>query len=119
MREATIINEFKALWGALQNGINGLKIHMTGEALRSLALQNALIAKGVITQEELTKALSEEIQKMNSAAEDAAKAKAEADAKPKAPELILPTTAQVAAVQDTKDAAPETVIQAPDATPQA
>jgi hypothetical protein len=115
MREQTIINEFKALWGALQNGINGLKIHMTGEALRSLALQNALIAKGVITQEELTKALSEEIQKMNSAAEEAAKAKAE----PKAPELILPTTAQVAAVEETKGAAPETVIEAPQTPPQA
>lgn len=115
MRDQTIINEFKALWGALQNGINRLQIHGTGEALRAQALQNALIAKGVLSQEDISKALSEEIQKMNAAAVAAEKARAEEDAKPKAPELILPTAAQTVAVQETKDAAPEAVLPPPQA----
>lgn len=93
MREQWFITRLEELGRYLINAENKLKIAFTGEALRASALQAVLIKKGHITETELKEAISEEIKKMNAAV-------APEPAAPAAPELIVPTPAQVATVND-------------------
>ena len=89
MREQVIIQEFQALFQRMAILEQSLRLGVTGEMLRNEALQTALIAKGLLAQEDITKAIGEVIKKtQEKAAEQQAK-----------PELILPTTEQSEQIQ--------------------
>lgn len=99
MREETIINGFRSLeqrfQGALQflqNLQQAVRLDSTGKEIRLLGIQRLLVAKGIITEAELTEESGKVIAEMQKQAEDAAK---EATEKAAAPTIVTPTPEQI------------------------
>jgi hypothetical protein len=69
-----------------------VRLDSTGKEIRLLGIQRLLMAKGIITEAELTEESGKVIAEMQKQAEDAAKEAAEKAAKP---EIVTPTTEQV------------------------
>ncbi len=69
-----------------------VRLDSTGKEIRLLGIQRLLMAKGIITEAELTEESGKVIAEMQKQAEDAAKEAAEKSAKP---EIVTPTTEQV------------------------
>ena len=99
MRDETVyslVNEVKAGLNQVIQFVNNfqqaVRLDSTGKEIRLLGIQRLLIAKGIITEAELTAESGKVIAEMQKQAEDAAKEAAEKAAKP---EIVKPTTEQV------------------------
>lgn len=88
----------------IQNFQQAIRLDSTGKEIRLLGIQRLLLAKGLITEAELTAESGKVIAEMQKQAEEEA-------AKAAAPEIIVPTTDQVQQVAATPVDAP--VIQKP------
>lgn len=64
MREQTFVLEIQKLWSALKGVAQGLQITTISQSVRDKALENLLIAKGVITTQELEDEVKKEAQAM-------------------------------------------------------
>lgn len=100
MREVTIIEQFKQIYGMINGLHQSFRLAITGEALRMQAIQKLLISKGLMTDAELQTTLGEVIQEMNS--------KVEEEQKKATDSLVKPTPEQVAAVTPSTPAPVET-----------
>ena len=94
-----------------------VRLDSTGKEIRLLGIQRLLIAKGLITEAELTEESGKVIKEMQEEAEKAAKEAAEAAAKP----AIVPATPEQTAKVEapTTDAAVKEAVAAPVVPPQA
>ncbi len=104
MRDDTVYQIAQQLKGEInqivqfvQNLQQAVRLDSTGKELRLLSVQQLLIKKGLITEEEMTAQTGEVIKQMQAEAEAQA-------AKAKAPEIVPATAAQTAQVEATKDA---------------
>lgn len=95
MREGIIIAEFERLNKLLNALAHHFQLNASGSALYDEALKNLLLKKGIITETELKEQLGEEIRKANE--------KPEPEAAPEEQQnLVTPTPAEVAKVEETK-----------------
>lgn len=97
MREEIIINEFKRLNQMFKQLAQHFQLNASGSALYDEALKNLLMKKGLITEIELKEQIGEEIKKVNETPAPAAKEEA-----PATENLVAPTPAEVAKVEETK-----------------
>lgn len=97
MREAVIIQELQRLNNMVNQLAHHFQLNASGSALYDEALKNLLMKKGMITEIELKEQIGEEIKKVNET--PAPEAKAEA---PATENLVAPTPAEVAKVEETK-----------------
>jgi len=120
MRDETIIGGFKSLeqrLGQMVQFLQGfqqaIRLDSTGKEIRLLGIQRLLLAKGLITEAELTEESGKVIAEMQKQAEEEAKKAAAPAIVPATPEQ----TAQVAQAPATDEAVKEAV--APVVPPQA
>ena len=90
-------NEINQIVQFVQNLQQAIRLDSTSKEIRLLSLQQLLVKKGIITEEEMTSQTGEVIKQMQREAEEQA-------AKAKAPEIVPATPAQTAQVEATKDA---------------
>lgn len=64
MRESSMIGEFNNLWRGIRSLAEGLKISVVSQSVRDQALENLLIAKGLVTREEIEEEVKKEATKM-------------------------------------------------------
>jgi hypothetical protein len=106
-----IDNKIQQIIAFVQNLQQAVRLDSTGKEIRLLGIQRLLLAKGIITEAELTEESGKVIAEMQKQAEDAAK---EAAAQAAAPAIVPATpeqTAQVAA--PTSEAAVKEVVAPP------
>ena len=94
MRDATIIAQFEEIRRATNAIAYHLQLGFSGEALFDETLKALLIKKGIITEDEFKEALGEKIKEVNVKDAEAAKDQVQ--------ELVTPTSAEVAKVEDSK-----------------
>lgn len=87
-----IDNKIQQIISFVQNLQQAVRLDSTGKEIRLLGIQRLLIAKGHITEAELTEESGKVIAEMQKQAEDAAK---EAAAQAAAPTIVTPTPEQV------------------------
>jgi hypothetical protein len=91
MRDTTIHGYLTNIVKYVQQVENSAKLGITGEAVRNAALQELLIKKGLITEQELTESIGNIIRKANEPQKQ--------EEAPKGPEIVPATPEQVADVQ--------------------
>ncbi len=96
MRDVTILSQFEEIRRATNAIAYHMQLGFSGEALFDETLKALLIKKGIITEEEFKETLGEKIKEVNAKDAEAAAAKSETS------ELVTPTPAEVAKVEDSK-----------------
>lgn len=99
---ALVYQQMQALKKELSIILNSLHLQLSGEAVRSQALEKILLDKGVFTEEELRKKMTSVIEELNSTNNKKAETGSVDEEKEK-PELIKPTTEEVAEIEKQKD----------------
>ncbi len=100
MRDAQIYAMVQELNGKLNQLGQFVQLHLSGNALYDEALKNILLSKGIFTEVELKEQIGVEIAKANAAPDP----KPVETPEPAADALVTPTPAEVAKVEETKQA---------------
>jgi len=102
MRDAETYRLFNACMDFAKRVAGSLQAAITGESIQNQAFKNLLLEKGLITEEEFTKAVGKVIEDINSGKMEE-KIKKEIEEKQKKTELLKPTQTEVNTVENTKN----------------
>lgn len=94
MRDSTVYAQFEEIRRATNAIAYHMQLGFSGEALFDETLKALLIKKGVFTEDEFKETLGEKIKEVNARDEKAAAEQKQ--------ELVTPTPAEVAKVEDSK-----------------